>query len=68
MEKVLRCRDVGPDCDFVIHAKTEEEIFKKASDHAKKVHHMNEVPKELMEKAHAAIYKEDERKRSFVRG
>jgi predicted small metal-binding protein len=68
MEKVLRCRDVGPDCDFVIHAKTEEEIFNKASDHAKKVHHMNEVPNELMEKARAAIYEEDERKRSFVRG
>jgi predicted small metal-binding protein len=66
MEKVLRCRDVGSDCDFVIHAKTEEEIFKKASDHAKKVHHMNEVPKELMEKARAAIYEEDERARSFM--
>jgi len=68
MEKVLRCRDVGADCDFVIHAKTEEEIFNKASDHAKKVHHMNEVPNELMEKVRAAIYEEDERKRSFVRG
>jgi predicted small metal-binding protein len=68
MEKVLRCRDVGVDCDFVIHAKTEEEIFNKASDHAKKVHHMNKVPNELMEKARAVIYEEDERKRSFVRG
>jgi hypothetical protein len=27
---------------------------------------MNEVPKELMEKARAAIYEEDERARSFM--
>ena len=30
MEKRLSCKDVGADCDFVICAKTEEEIFQKA--------------------------------------
>ena len=54
-EKELRCRDVGVDCDYVMQGKTEEEIFAKASEHAKKVHHMKEIPRELMEKARAAI-------------
>jgi len=54
-EKELRCRDVGVDCDYVMRGKTEEEIFTKASEHAKTVHKMKEIPKELMEKARAAI-------------
>jgi predicted small metal-binding protein len=54
-EKELRCRDVGVDCDYVMRGKTEEEIFAKASEHAKKVHHMKEIPKELMEKARTAM-------------
>jgi predicted small metal-binding protein len=56
MEKILRCRDLGPDCDYVIHAKTEYEVFEKASQHAKKVHHMIEVPEEAMERARKAIH------------
>src|SRR5512136_1452665 len=54
-EKELRCRDVGVDCDYVMRGKTEEEIFVKASEHARTVHRMKEIPKELMEKARAAI-------------
>ena len=54
-QKELRCRDVGADCDYVMRGKTEEEIFKKASEHAKTVHNMKEMPKELIEKARAAI-------------
>jgi AhpD family alkylhydroperoxidase len=55
VDKELRCRDVGVDCDYVIRGKTEEEIFEKAAEHAKAVHHMKEIPKELMKKARAAI-------------
>jgi len=54
-EKELRCRDVGADCDYIIRGKTEEEIFKKAAEHAKTAHHMTEIPSELVEKARAAI-------------
>jgi len=35
--------------------KTEEEVFQKASEHAKTAHNMNEIPKDLYEKARAAI-------------
>jgi predicted small metal-binding protein len=55
MKKSLSCRDVGADCDFVICAKTENEIFKKAKDHAKKEHGIKEIPKDLYEKARSAI-------------
>ncbi|MFQ6066971.1 MAG: DUF1059 domain-containing protein, partial [bacterium] len=34
MPKVLRCRDTGMDCDYEIRAETEEEILKKAAEHA----------------------------------
>jgi len=55
MKKSLSCKDVGSDCDFVICGKTENEIFKKAKEHAKKVHNMKEIPKELYDKARSAI-------------
>ena len=55
MEKRLSCRDVGTDCDFVACGKTEEEIFQKASEHARKDHNMSEIPEELEEKARSVI-------------
>jgi AhpD family alkylhydroperoxidase len=55
-EKELRCRDVGPDCDYVIRAKTEDEIFAKAAEHAKTAHSMMEIPPDLIEKARKAIH------------
>jgi predicted small metal-binding protein len=55
MEKRLSCRDVGTDCDFVACGKTEEEIFQKAALHAKEAHNMSEIPKDLYDKARAAI-------------
>jgi len=56
MAKVLRCRDVGMDCNFEVRAKTEEEILKKAVEHAQTVHNMKEIPKEVVEKVRAAIH------------
>jgi predicted small metal-binding protein len=55
MAKTLRCREVGPDCDFVAHAETEEEIMGQVVQHAKTAHGIDEVPAELAEKARAAI-------------
>jgi predicted small metal-binding protein len=50
MEKVIRCRDVGFDCDGVIKAKTEEEALKLAAEHARKEHGLQEVTSEIVEK------------------
>ena len=48
MAKVLRCRDVGMDCDFVARADTEDEILKKAAEHAAAKHDMKEIPEEVL--------------------
>lgn len=53
--KVLRCRDVGPDCDFVARGATVEEIMQQAAVHAKAVHGMVTIPPELAGKVKAAI-------------
>jgi len=58
MAKVLRCRDVGLDCDFVARAETEEEILKKAAEHAGTVHEMKEIPEEVLAKVRAVIHDE----------
>jgi predicted small metal-binding protein len=55
MTKEIRCRDVGVDCDWVATGETEEEIMKKAAEHAKKAHGMNEIPPELVQRVREAI-------------
>jgi predicted small metal-binding protein len=55
MAKVLRCREVGMDCDFVARGETEEEILKKAAEHADTDHGMKEIPEEVLAKVRAAI-------------
>ena len=55
MAKVLRCRDVGMDCDFEVRAETEEEILKKAAEHASKDHNITEIPPEVVEKIREVI-------------
>ena len=48
MGKMLRCKDLGVDCDFVVRGKTEEEVLKKAAEHAKKDHDIDEVTEEYL--------------------
>jgi predicted small metal-binding protein len=36
--KELRCRDIGFDCNAIVHAETTEEILAQAAAHAKEVH------------------------------
>jgi len=55
MAKSLSCKDVGADCDFVACGKTEGEIFEKVKQHAKDVHNMSEISKDLYDKARSAI-------------
>jgi predicted small metal-binding protein len=50
MAKVVRCRDVGFDCDGVVRAETEEETLKQVAAHAKAVHNIEAVPPEVVEK------------------
>lgn len=58
MAKVLRCRDVGVDCNFEARGASEEEVLQKAREHAKSVHGMDEIPSGLEQKVRAAIREE----------
>ena len=50
MAKVVRCRDVGFDCDGVVQAETVEEALKQVAAHAKAVHNVETVSEEVIEK------------------
>jgi len=55
MTKVIRCRDVGMDCDFEARAESEEELLKKVAEHAGTTHDMTKIPEEVLAKVRAAI-------------
>lgn len=50
MMKVVRCRDVGFDCNGVVRAPTEQEALKQVAAHAKEVHGVDPVPPEVVQK------------------
>ncbi len=56
--KVLRCRDVGFDCDGVMRAETEEGVMQQAAEHARNVHNMTEISPEAIEKIRSLIFDE----------
>jgi len=58
MEKVIRCRDVGFDCEGVIKAKTEKEALELVAEHAKNEHGLNEVTPEVVEKIKSVMTEE----------
>ena len=55
MGKVLKCRDVGVDCDFEARGKDEAEILRKAAEHAKGCHTGVQLTTALQAKIRAAI-------------
>ena len=55
MAKVVSCREVGVDCDFVARAETEKELLQKCAEHARAAHDMQEIPPELVAKVQASI-------------
>lgn len=59
MAKVLRCKDVGVDCDFVARGATVDEVIEKAKNHACSDHGFAAIPPELVEKVKAAIQDEE---------
>jgi len=42
MAREIHCRDIGPDCDAVVVAESDEEILAQVTDHAKNVHGMTD--------------------------
>jgi len=58
MQKVIRCRDVGFDCDGVIKAKTENEALALAAEHARSVHGVTEITPDIVNKIKSVIREE----------
>jgi predicted small metal-binding protein len=58
MGKIIRCRDVGFDCNGVIKAKTEAEAMTLAAAHAKSVHGIKEITPEIVAKLQSVITEE----------
>jgi predicted small metal-binding protein len=48
MAKVVRCRDVGFNCEGVVQAETEEEVLKQVAVHARTVHNLETVTAEVV--------------------
>jgi len=55
MAKTLRCGDLMPGCPTVIEGKDEQEVLKKAAEHAARDHGLAEIPPEVAQKVQAAI-------------
>jgi len=55
MAKILSCREMGADCDFIARGKTVEEVLEKAAEHGKTVHGMTEIPPDKPEKARSLV-------------
>ena len=60
MAKIVRCREVGVDCDFEARGETEQEVLDKCAEHGRTAHGMRELSPELVEKVRAAIREEPE--------
>jgi predicted small metal-binding protein len=56
MAKVMKCREVGLDCDFVATGENEGEIMAKVAKHAKEDHGMTDISPEVVAKVQAAIH------------
>jgi predicted small metal-binding protein len=53
--KALHCGDLMQGCDFVASGATEDEVMKKAAEHAKTAHHMHHLSPEMALKVREAI-------------
>ncbi len=55
--KVLRCRDVGFDCEAVVRAENEEAVLQQVAEHASSMHNV-EVTPEMAEQINTLIQNE----------
>ena len=55
LKKRLSGRDIGVRCDNVACGRTEEEVMKEVSGHARTGHHRKEIPGELQDNARSSI-------------
>ena len=55
MRKTIHCKDVGFECDGVVRAGSEEEVLQMAAEHARTVHGVAELTREMAVKVRSVI-------------
>jgi predicted small metal-binding protein len=58
MSKVMKCRSVGLDCDFVARGENDDQVMKQVAEHARTDHGMQTIPAEVAAKVKANIHEE----------
>jgi predicted small metal-binding protein len=58
MAKIMKCRTVGLDCDFVARGENDDQVMAQVAEHARKDHAMQTIPQEVAAKVKAAIHEE----------
>jgi len=51
----LSCRDAGSDCDFLVRAKTEDELLEVVAAQGARMHGLKEISPDLKSKIKSAI-------------
>jgi predicted small metal-binding protein len=64
--KILRCREVGFDCDYEILAQSEEEVLREAAGHAQEVHRVDVTP-DLAAQVQSLIHDYSEEDNTFTK-
>ena len=59
MSRIMRCRDVGADCDFIAEGQNDEEIIAKVTQHAREAHGYPDIPPDMVAKVRAAIHEKE---------
>jgi predicted small metal-binding protein len=59
MSLVVRCRDVGFDCDGIVRAESEQELLQKVAEHAKSVHGLREVTDAIVVQVKSVVREEE---------
>ena len=55
MTKTLKCNHLNPNCVFEARGNSDEDVPKKAAEHAKTIHKMHEIPADVLDEARSAI-------------
>lgn len=55
MVKSFACADLGMSCNFRARANSNDELWKKISDHTKRVHNIQNMDREMMAKVESVI-------------
>lgn len=60
MAKIVRCKELGVDCDFEARGATEQEVLAQCSEHGRAAHGIQEITPELLLLVLAAMREEPE--------